>query len=338
MFENLSRELRKLDKNHGGVAVPIQMPLDGEGYFDRQCPSTNCQAGFKVLFADWRDKVSDARVFCPICREEAESGQWNTPVQVECIKQVAIRYAQGIVNDAMDRDAREFNRQQRPGFIQMSLSFRPGAPILVVPIAAAEELRQKFTCEECGCRYSSLGAAFFCPACGHNSAETTYSTTMEAARKSLAALPTIREAVQTIGTRDDAQNAIRLILENNMVRVVGAFQRAAEGLFDRLPNGPSTPRRKNAFQSLAEGSTLWRKATGKGYDDLLRASDISDLSRFFQQRHLLAHCEGMVDQDYINRSGDQTYSVGQRLVVREDAVSRAIDLASRLIAELRKLI
>lgn len=338
MFENMLRELRRLDKNHGGVSVPIQMPLDGEGYFDRQCPSTNCQAGFKVLFADWRDKVGDTHVFCPICREEAAAGEWNTHEQVEYVKQVVIRYAQGIVNDAMDRDAREFNRQQRPGFVQMSLSFRPGAPTLVVPIAAAEELRQKFTCEECGCRYSSLGAAFFCPACGHNSSETTYSATMEAARKSLAALSTIREAVQTIGTRDDAENAIRLILENNMVRVVGAFQRAAEGLFDRLPNGASIPRRKNAFQSLAEGSTLWRKAAGKGYDDLLNAADISDLSRYFQQRHLLAHCEGMVGQDYINRSGDQTYSVGQRLVVREDGVSRAIDLASQLIGELKKLV
>lgn len=338
MFETMLRELRELDKDRGGVSVPIQMPLDGEGYFDRQCPSTNCQAGFKVLFADWRDKVSDARVFCPICREEAESGQWNTPVQVGYLKQVAIRFAQGIVNDAMDRDAREFNRQQRPGFIQISLSFRPGDPILVVPIAAAEELRQKFTCKECGCRYSSLGAAFFCPACGHNSAETTYSLTMETVRKSLAALPTIREAIQTIGTRDDGENAVRLILENNMVRVVNAFQRTAEGLFDRLPNRASVPHRKNPFQSLAEGSTLWRNAAGKGYDDLLNASDISDLSRFFQQRHLLAHCEGMVDQDYINRSGDQTYSVGQRLVVREEAVGRAIDLASQLIGELKKLI
>jgi uncharacterized Zn finger protein (UPF0148 family) len=338
MFENILRELRKVDQRQDGISIPIQMPLDGEGYFDRQCPSTNCQAGFKVLFADWRDKVSDAHVFCPICREEAAAGEWNTREQVEYIKQIAIRYAQGIVNDAMARDAREFNRQQRPGFIQMSLSFRPGAPILVVPIAAAEELRQKFTCEECGCRYSSLGAAFFCPACGHNSAETTYSATMEAARKSLAALPAIREAILTIGGRDDAENAVRLILENNMVRVVGAFQRAAEGLFERLGSGASIARRRNAFQSLSEGSTLWRQAVSKGYDDLLNASDIADLSRLFQQRHLLAHCEGMVDQDYISRSGDQTYAIGQRLVVREEAVGHAIDLASQLIGELKKLV
>ena len=123
-----------------------------------------------------------------------------------------------------------------------------------------------------------------------------------------------------------------------MVRIVGAFQRAAEGLFDRLPSGASITRRRNAFQNRAEGSTLWRQASGKGYDDLLCAVEITDLLRFFQQRHLLAHCEGMVDRDYINRSWDQVYSVGQRLVIREDAVSHAADVASRLVNELRKLV
>jgi hypothetical protein len=338
LFENIQRELRKLDRSQGGVSVPIQMPLDDEGYFDRQCPSLACQSDFKILFDDWKSKASDIRVFCPICREEAKATEWNTSEQCEYIRQVGIQHVLGIVDEALAQDAREFNSQQRPGFIQMSLSYRPGAPTLVVPISAAEELRQKFVCEECGCRYSSLGAAFFCPACGHNSAETTCSQTMETVRKSLAALPAIREAVQKVGGPDAAENTARQILENNMVRIVGAFQRAAEGLFDRTPGAVSIPRRMNVFQSLAEGSALWRQATGNGYDDLLSAAEMADLLRFFQQRHLLAHCEGMVDGEYVNRSGDRTYSVGQRLVIREEAVERATDLASRLTTELKKLV
>jgi hypothetical protein len=338
LFDNILRELKKLDQSQGGISVPIQMALDDEGYFDRQCPSVACQSDFKVLFEDWKSKASDIQVFCPICREEAKATEWNTPQQCEYIRQVGIQHVLGIVDEALAEDARQFNYQQRPGFIQMSLSYKPGAPTLVVPINAAEELRQKFVCEQCGCRYSSLGAAFFCPACGHNSAETTCSQTMETVRKSIAALPAIREAVQKIGGPDAAENTARQILENNMVRIVGAFQRAAEGLFDRAPGAASIPRRKNIFQSLAEGSALWRGATGRGYDDLLGGAEMVDLLRFFQQRHLLAHCEGMVDQDYINRSGDRTYSVGQRLVIREDAVTRATDLVSQLTKELKKLI
>lgn len=187
-------------------------------------------------------------------------------------------------------------------------------------------------------RYSSLGAAFFCPACGHNSAELTYSQTIETVRQSLAALSAIREAVRAAAGLDAAENSARQILENSLVRIVGAFQRSAEGLFHLVPNATKIPRRKNVFQSLSEGSALWRSATGKGYDDLLGPSEMADLLRFFQQRHLLAHCEGVIDQDYVNRSGDPTYSIGQRLVIREESVGRAVDLVSLLMKKLEELV
>ena len=54
MFDKLLRELKKLET---GVRVPLQLALDEEGYMDRRCPADVCQAGFKVLYEDWRDKV-----------------------------------------------------------------------------------------------------------------------------------------------------------------------------------------------------------------------------------------------------------------------------------------
>lgn len=338
MFDNILRELRRLDRRQGGISIAIQMPLDADGYFDRRCPSGACQSDFKVLFADWKEKVSDLRVFCPICREEAKATEWNTPEQCEYIRQVGIKHVRGIVGKALSEDARNFNRGQSSGFIQLSMAYRPGTATLVVPINAAEELRQKFACEQCGCRYSSLGAAFFCPACGKNSAEKTFSQAMETVQNSLVAMSAIREAVQAVAGPDAAENTVRQILENNMVRVVAAFQRVAEAIFDRVPGAGSIPRRKNAFQSLREGSTLWRTTVGKGYEDLLSPAEMGDLLRSFQQRHLLAHCEGIVDGDYVSRSGDQTYCVGQRLVVQEETVNRAVDLVSGLTEKLRHLV
>src|SRR5438067_112951 len=199
MFDNVIRELKKME---GGSQLPISIPIDNDGYLDRRCPSEACQADFKVLMEDWKAKVSDDQVFCPICREEAKATEWNTPEQQEYIRQVGINYMQGLIGQALSQDASDFNRRQRPGFINISMSYKPGTPTLVVPISAAEELRQKFTCEQCGCRYSSLGAAFFCPACGHNSAESTFSQTIETVQKSLAALPAIREAVRAAADED----------------------------------------------------------------------------------------------------------------------------------------
>src|SRR5713101_6324492 len=335
MFDNIIQELKKLER---GIPVSVSVPIDNDGYFDRRCPSEACQADFKVQMEDWKQKVSDAQVFCPVCREEAKSTEWNTSEQYEYIRQVGINHIRGIIGQALSQDATDFNRRQHPGFINISMSYKPGTPTLIVPISAAEELRQKFTCEQCGCRYSSLGAAFFSPACGHNSAESTFSQTIEAVQKSLAALPAIREAVQAVADADAAKNTAREILENSMGRMVGAFQRIAEALFDRTPAATTTRRRKNVFQILTEGSALWRAATGKGYEDLLTPVEMADLVRLFQQRHLLAHCEGIVDQDYINKSGDTTYAVGQRLVIRDGAVSRLAELVTKLTEEMRKLV
>lgn len=246
MFDNLLRQLRTLEQS--GVSIPVQIPIDNDGYFDRRCPSDTCQADFKVLIEDWKHKVTDAQVFCPICREEAKATEWNTQEQTQYIRQVGINHVRGMIGQALSQGAREFNSRQRPGFITMSMSYKPGTPPLIVPISAAEELRQKFICEQCGCRYSSLGAAFFCPACGHNSAESTFVQAIETVQKSLAALPAIREAVQAAADADAAKNTEREILENSMGRVVGAFQRLAEALFDRTPDATMIRRRKNVFQ------------------------------------------------------------------------------------------
>ena len=56
------------------------------------------------------------------------------------------------------------------------------------------------------------------------------------------------------------------------------------------------------------------------------------------QRHLLAHREGLVDQEYIDKSQDTTYRPGQKLIIREAAVLRLAGLVERLAAELKALV
>ena len=51
MFDEFIRELDQLGLSQG-VKVPIDLPLDDKGYFDRKCPHVECRADFKVLFDD----------------------------------------------------------------------------------------------------------------------------------------------------------------------------------------------------------------------------------------------------------------------------------------------
>jgi uncharacterized Zn finger protein (UPF0148 family) len=332
VFDDVFRDLRKLER---GVAIPMQMQLDDAGFLDRLCPNEQCGAEFKVLFEDWRDIVRDEAVFCPLCRQEAESGDWNTPEQDEQIQQEALRYAQGQLNVSFSSAARSFNRSQaRGGLISMSMRYRPSSLTVVVPAGASDVLRQTYQCEKCNCRFSSLGAAFFCPACGHNSAISTLQLSLDTVLKTLDALPGIRQSVTDAADADVAENSVRHILENSLVKLVSSFQGFAEALFDTLPNRQQFAPRRNLFQNLRDSDDLWRSALGTGYVDMLSPTDYSTLGVFFQQRHLLAHKNGIVDQDYLDRSGDANYSLGQRLVIRTESVATLSELVEQLAREM----
>lgn len=331
MFDDLIRQLKKLEQ---GMKVPVSIPLDDDGYMDRKCPSSACGTMFKILFVDWKDKVGDDAVYCPLCRTVAKSTEWNSEEQTKYIMQQGMAHVSQMVSDGLRRGAEAFNRgRSRTGFLTMSMGYKPGAKPVIVPISAAAEMRQKFTCEECGCRYSSIGAAFFCPACGHNSASTAFQGTVTAVTKTIDLLPGIR---QECGDADTAEDTVRRILENDLVRLVGAFQRYAEVMFRRLPTVAGIHARKNVFQNLKESSDLWHAAIGKKYEDMLSGSEMTDLVRLFQQRHTITHNDGIVDADYLAKSGDTTYTLGQRLVVREGAVTRLAEILTKLAAHLRQ--
>jgi uncharacterized Zn finger protein (UPF0148 family) len=332
VFDDVLRKARQLER---GVQVPIELELDNNGYLDRVCPSDECGTNFKVMFEDWRDIVRDEEVFCPLCRHDAKSTEWNTPEQAEYIQQAATAYVQKQLGQAFRSDARRFNRSQdRNSFIKMSMSYKPGHIPVLVPANAADIMTQEFTCDECNCRYASIGAAFFCPACGHNSVLDTFANSVQTVQKTLAAIPAIRDALTDSADENVAEDSIRHICENGLVKIVSSFQRYAEACFQKLPNAGSFTVRRNLFQNLSESDAIWRGATGTGYTDLLDNNEYEMLSLYFQQRHVLAHLDGIVDQQYIDRSNDHRFDVGQRLIVKESNVSDLATVIEKLAAGL----
>lgn len=327
MFEEMIREARRLG-NHQYVSVPISS--DAEGYFDRECPSDECLFQFKVHEDDWRDKVRDEGVFCPFCGHTAISDKWWTQEQLNHARKAAISDIKQRLGRAIERDADRWNRRQpRDSFLSMTMKVDNRPRHVSLPPAAAEPMQLKIVCPECACRYAVIGAAFFCPACGNNAAELMFGLSLSGIRKALDALAAVRAA---IADRDTAETTVRFIIENGLQNAVAAFQRYAEVLYAKLPSPPTA--RRNAFQNLTDGSDLWHAATDKRYSDYLDPADLTILTRAFQQRHLLAHTQGIVDQDYISRSGDSAYRLGQRVVIRESDVRKCIDLIEKLASGL----
>lgn len=335
MFDETLRALRHLGQ---GMRVSIDIPLDEKGCIDRRCPSPECGKHFKVVFDDWRDKVPDERAFCPYCRFETDPQDCNTEDQQEHIRAIGLAHVQGIIDKAMRSDARRHNLRERSrprrGLIDISMTmdFKPGPRPVIVPLAIAEALRQDFTCEACACRWSSLGSSFFCPACGHNSAAVMFDRTIATVRHVIAHLPGVMGG---FSDTDAAEDAIRQIMEDQLGRLVGAFERLAEALAESVPPAKRASKQGNVFQRIDDASRWWRDSVGSGYDSWLDSAELVRLRVLYQRRHLLVHRQGIVDQSYLDRSGDRAYQLSQRIVVRTDDVSELAGLLEKLAAGLR---
>lgn len=95
---------------------------------------------------------------------------------------------------------------------------------------------------------------------------------------------------------------VRMFLEKAIQDTGMSFQRLNEQLYQHHCGKIA---RRSAFQKLDAGSDLWKEEVGHRYIDLFGQTKLDQLRVYLQQRHLLAHQLGIVDQDYIDRSGDK---------------------------------
>ncbi|RNI27374.1 hypothetical protein EFA69_14640 [Rufibacter immobilis] len=298
--------------------LDLQIMADGKGYLDRECPSAECGFKFKVLLADWTGKLKDQEVHCPQCGHTSAYGNWFTTEQVEEIRDRAMQRLASMVRQSLAGAAADFNRRQYNNpFVKMSISVRGPSATFLLPIPAMEEMQQVIARTECATSYAVVGSAFFCPCCGHNSAEETFDNSLANIVGMVRNLSIIKEAVSAVST-DEAENTCRSLLEKGLSDCVVTMQRFCEVTYAGLSNAKKAP--FNAFQKLDVGGDLWREVFGTSYSDWLEEHEIERLTVFFQRRHLLQHTEGMVDEKYISKTGDNTYREGQRIVVRENDV------------------
>lgn len=324
MFDDVSRMLRNLDGQQ--LSVKIECHADADGYLDKECPNPACLFGFKIHEEDWRNIVRDEEVFCPSCGHSDPAKDWFTTEQAEWAKKAAFNQVAKQFGQALRRGAENFNRRQRPNsFISIKMTVKNRPEPVQLPLSATEPMQLKITCTACQCRYSVIGSAYFCPSCGQNAAEQVFTQSLDKIRSALDLGPLLRA---TIPDRDTAENTVRQLTEDGLQRAVTAFQRFAEALFADHPSPPKA--RRNAFQNLEEGSRLWAEAFGQRYDHHLTTAELMTLGRYFQQRHLMAHRDGLVDAEYVAKSGDTTYREGQRLVIHADDVRTCVGLVEKL--------
>ena len=323
MFKELTREMRRMKR---GVRITVALEDDPDGYIDQMCPSLECKFRFKIYGDDRKKKEDDEAMFCPQCGHTDRAEEWFTPEQQRYLEKAAFAHVDRRITRAMKIDARRFNRQQpRNGFVRMTMSIKGQPKSFALPPTATEPMQTKIECSKCSCHYAVIGAAFFCPACGHNDARQMFYLSLDSRLRALDQTPKLRA---DISDRDTAEDTVRMLVEHTLQHAVTAFQKYAETLYQGFAK--TKEMRQNVFQHLADGSDLWHSATGKQYSDYISDAELATLTLAFQQRHLFSHNNGIVDQRYLERSGDTSYQLGQRIVLQEKRVREYIYLVRKL--------
>lgn len=317
------------------MELPITFQSDEKGYFDRECPNENCLYTFKVFMADWEEKVSDNEVHCPRCGHIDSAEKWWTQKQLEDMQEYAGNWAEAYVHNELDKTLRDIEKStKRNRYIK--ITYKPDRRISFTnnPLGQSKEWDKEIQCSECHTKYSVIGAAYFCPCCGHNSVDQTIEGSLDSLEAMIGWLSELESSLSKSKGADAARTICQSMLENSLGDIVSAFQKFAEMNYRRISPKPVRP---NDFQNIERGDQLFLEASGKGYNSWLVDGERSYMNLMFQKRHLLEHNGGLIDDQYIRKSGDISYGIGQRLVVHEEHIKQLIEIIRKLVAGLKSL-
>ncbi len=290
-----------------GNSISIPILPDEDGFTGRECPVSECEGYFKVQSGTGL-RGDRLPCHCPYCGHIGGQDQFWTKEQIEYANSVALRR----IRDAIHQDLKklEFERKPRGAFgIGISMRVKPGSP---VPIRYYREkqLETEVVCAECTLRYAVYGVFAFCPDCGQHNSRQILQKNLELARKML----DMAASVDPDLCRHLVDNALE-----DCVSAFDGFGREICRVFADNATDPSEVERLS-FQSLDAARERVANLFGIDLSAALSPDEWQAMVRAFHKRHLLAHRMGVVDEEYVRRSGDLQAVVGRKLNIPSEEI------------------
>ena len=302
-----------------GISVPIA--ADENGFIGRECPQQACEGYFKIVLGTGLEGEG-LPCHCPYCGHTGPQEDFCTEDQIEYATSVASRQ----ITDAVYKDLKrlEFDHKPAGDFgLGFSMKVRPGR---LTPIYHYREkqLETEVVCSSCTLRYAVYGVFAFCPDCGEHNSLQILDENLKVVEKILDLAAGVEAAV--------AGNLIQNALED----CVSAFDGFARELCQVYSGKASRPveAQRISFQNLDGAQVTLRKLFGIDLDAGISAAEWREVTASFQKRHLIAHKLGVVDQDYINKTGDRRAVVGRKVAIGASEVRRMVSLIRRLATSL----
>ncbi len=120
------------------------------------------------------------------------------------------------------------------------------------------------------------------------------------------------------------------LIENALEDCVSAFAGFGRELCRIYGNHASNSVNANRirFQNMDEARASVQIAFGVDLARSCGAEAWQQAVRLFPKRHLVAHKMGVVDQEYVNRTGDNSAIIGRKIVIRAVEVQQLTDMLS----------
>lgn len=310
-LQDLSDKLGEF-KNHIEDISKMVIPIipDKNGMIDRQCPKSECESLFKIHREDWLKIVREEEVFCPFCKNNSEAKSYLT-----------VEQNNEVISD-LKKSIREFWNY---GYSQTGQN---------ISIKPREEFELNLKCVKCNCRYSVVGSAYFCPSCGNNNIEENAKKAVEKILSNTNNIEKIQETLETNLNKDEATVITKSIIKNSISEIIGTLQNYSELRYNSI-SSKTAP--FNAFQNVEKSNKLWFTLFGTGYDDWLTKTELENLYKYTQKRHLIEHKAGIVDQKYITKTGDINYQEGERIIIKPNDVVCLGKIVIKLLNEISML-
>lgn len=312
--------------------LKMAIESDENGYFDRRCPNEECQYIFKINLHDWEEKVSNEHVYCPRCGSDAPSSEWMTEEQNEVILENATSFALGLLHDELKSAFKDIEHTTRRNKFAR-ITYKPGKrPAYIdLPITQSEEWATEIVCDDCGTRFSVIGNAYFCPCCGKDLTTNAIRDSLASYKVRIDSLGRLRVFFEEEYSPEEAEKQTALFREDTLGSLVGTFESFAKKRYEELGG---KPQKGNVFQRVVDGSELFRTLIGKGYSESIGESGMSRMNLLFNRRHLITHNNGVVDERYLSKTGDDAYAVGQRIVLKDEDLNELLRLISSVVESL----
>jgi len=303
--------------NRSGDQFEIPLRPDAEGYIGRECPVKECTGHFKITPGTGLEDPNGC--YCPYCGYHAEHDEFYTQAQIEYAKSIVMREVTRELHGMLEGMARQM--RSRPGaLIQLSARVEPHRP-LPLRTYGGKELETEIACDDCTLRFAIYGVYGYCPDCGVHS-------NLQALRKNA---ELIEKQLGVAEGAEDPAFAERLTWDA-LGNCVSAFDGWGRVVVEEYQGKAADPGvlKGMSFQRLTAASTKIQAAFGFDFVAEAGASAFSETVRAFAKRHVISHRLGVVDQKYVDDTGDAKAVVGRKVQISPTEVRGALAVVLRL--------